>query len=135
MSNVTRKDADLECERAEHLRAVHRAALGQQVDDAEIGEGEDRAKDHGDQNNGHDDWQDDLIVAPPEARTVNGSSIEHVFGHRGEPGQKNHHAKRKQAPGMHHRDRQHGQVLLAQPLRGAAGSIRPTAARVQLITL
>src|SRR5262249_11086400 len=79
VSDIAREDANLERQRAEYLRAVHRSALCQQIDDAEIREGEYGAKDQSDHDDRSDDWQDDLIVAPPEACTVDRGGIEHVL--------------------------------------------------------
>src|SRR5262245_25961185 len=76
--NVARQNAYLKRQRAEHLRAVHWSSLRQQIDDAEIREGEYGAENQSDHNDRGDDWQDDLIVAPPESRAVDRGGIEYI---------------------------------------------------------
>src|SRR5215472_12310055 len=116
VSDIARENAHLKRQRAKHLRAIHRSALRQQIDDAEIREGEHGAKDETDHYDRSDDWQDDLIVAPPEARAVDRGGIEHILRYRREPGEEDHDAERKQPPSMDDRHGNHRQILLPQPL-------------------
>ena len=79
VGNVARQDADLECQRAQHLRTVDRSALGQQIDDTQIDEREYSAEDERDDDDRQDHWQDDLVVASPEPGAVDRRRIEHVL--------------------------------------------------------
>jgi len=68
VGDVPRQYADLEGERSEDLRGVDRATFGQEVDHAQVGEGEHGAEDQRDHHDRRDDGQDDLVIPPPEAR-------------------------------------------------------------------
>src|ERR1051326_481047 len=117
MRDIARQDADLEALKAQYRGGAHRAAHRQEIDDAEIGEGEHRAKDEADHNDGGDYRHDNLIVSPPEPGTVHRRSIEHVLGYRGDAREKNHAGDREKAPGIDDDDANHGQVRGAEPIR------------------
>src|ERR1051325_2425700 len=116
MRDVTRQDADLEALKAQYRGGAHRAAHCQEIDDAEIGEGEHRAKDQADHNDGGDYRYDDLIVAPPEPSTVHRRGIEHVLGYRGDAREKNHDGEREKTPGIDEDDANHRQCLAFFPV-------------------
>src|SRR5262249_14200895 len=125
VGDVPRQYADLESERSEDLRVVDRATFGQEVDYAQVGEGEHSAEDQRDHHDRRDDGQDDLVIPPPEARAVDGCGVEHVLRHRSEPGYEDHHPEREQPPGMHDGYGDHREVLLAEPLRRMFGAYQP----------
>src|SRR6185312_10709033 len=115
--HVAGVDADLEAEIAQDLGRVDWAALGQEIDDTEIGEGEDRAENQSDDDNRRDHRQDDLVVAAPEPGAVDDGGVDDVLRHRGDAGEEDHDRKRKEAPGVDDGHAQHRQMGIAEPIR------------------
>src|SRR5271155_5971161 len=59
--DIAGEDADLKTLEAEHRGSVDRAAIGQQIDDAQIGKGKGDSKNQADDDDRRDHRYDDLV--------------------------------------------------------------------------
>src|SRR5262245_52021960 len=115
MRYVAGDDADLEAFKAQHRGGADRTAIGEQIYDGKIGEGEHDAEDQADGHDREDHRHDDLVVAAPEARAIDDGRIDDVLRHRGDAGEEDDDRKGKEAPGIDHDHAEHGKVRRAEP--------------------
>src|SRR5215475_14634008 len=76
---IAGEDADLEALEAEHRGCIDWTAVRQKEDDRQVGERENDPENQPDGHDRQDHRQDDLVVAAPETRTVNGSGVNHIL--------------------------------------------------------
>ena len=120
--DVAAEHAVLEGEAGEHVRAVVRAAAGQEVDDAHVGEREDDAEQerHGEDRQHH--RQRDLEGLGERPGAVDVGGLVHLGRDGAEPGEQDHRRERQHPPDVDRDDRDHPERRVAEPVVPLAGA-------------